>query len=181
MWNNNNDNNFGFQFDFLSWEMSKLYRPKIILLLIALATIMSFCDRPSAEKRAQMLVVGARGANDAWQLKYTLSDLNEAVKLGPKLPETYAARGNLYASWSKFLKEAETNETKREKAEAYGFDLKAANKYKKQALKDYQKSLKLIEDEEHEKLEKEVLDAMDCLEKESVRFCSAYITLSELK
>ncbi|WP_036488308.1 hypothetical protein [Myxosarcina sp. GI1] len=173
------NSNIGFQFDFLSWQFSKIYRPKILLLLIFLAGVMSFCDRPNAEKKAQMLVLGSRGA-EPWQYEYLIKDLNEAVELAPKLPETYAARANLLFKWSNFLRVAAIDRSKHEKAIEFGFDLKQEREYKDLALGDYKKSLGVLKERENTELEVEVSQAIDCLKKERIESsCYAHINFSQ--
>ena len=186
-------NDFEFQFDFLSWEFSKLYRPKFILLVIVFGFFLTFCNKPNSSRKAQILVLGARGADEPWQYRSTLDDLNKAIELDPNLPEAYASRANHYASWSNFLESAKNDDKVRKLAEEFDFDLKAAEKYRIQARLDYQKSLELLKKTDNTKLHDEVLRAKNCLKKRTARsevsselgrskkkeFCQAYIYFTQ--
>ncbi len=102
-------NNFHLQFDLLTWQFSKIYRPKALILLLGLGLALHLCGKPDDQRKAQILVMGARSA-EPWQYRYKENDLNEAIELAGKLPEAYAARGNLYHRWSNFLEEVKTDE-----------------------------------------------------------------------
>ena len=169
-------NDFAFQLDFLSWEFGKLYRPKIILLVIVFGFYLTMCNKPNSSRKAQVLVLSTIGANEPWQYRSTIEDLNKAVKLAPNLPEAYAARGNLYSHWSNFLLLAETNTAYRNRAEGFNFDLKAGKKYRTQALKDYQKSLELLKTTDNIKLTKEVIKARSCLKTKSDCYAHIHFT-----
>lgn len=179
MWNDSD--RLGFQI--ASWQyLSLLMRPRFLMTMVMAGALLYFCEaiEPSeikAQKEVQLSIRRGEIHRNERNFKSSLETINKGIEIAPNLPETYAARGNLYSEWSIFLEEAKTNSSTRQRAEEFGFDLNAASKYRSQAIQDYQKALEVNKERpveysgtysREEAFDKEAHRMIDCLKKKEV-------------
>ena len=179
MWNDSD--RLGFQI--MSWQyFSLLLRPKVILLVIMVGALLSFCEaiepeKIKAQREVQRSITREEITRSESSFESSLETINKGIEIAPNLPEIYAARGNLYSEWSIFLEEAKTNSSTRQRAQELGFDLNAASKYRSQAIQDYEKALEVNKERPvqysggysiEEAFDKEAHRMINCLKKKEV-------------
>lgn len=79
-----------------------------------------------------------------------LQDYNQAIKLDPQSADAYAARGNFYLNWSKYLEKARTtsNSSNRQLARNFDFELPKAPQMRAAAIADYRQAKSLYHQQE---------------------------------